>query len=135
MKYSIVKTRAIFLGGIFLSCFFLMMSNTAFSNDCYTINGETLEDNSNDRPFVCFPHDEHNETAEIEDCARCHHVYEDGQLMVDESSEDSSCSECHYNEKQPDELDLIVRYHTLCRDCHLSEKKGPITCGGCHKKP
>jgi hypothetical protein len=33
--------------------------------------------------------------ALIEDCNECHHVYEDGEKLEDESSEDSSCSECH----------------------------------------
>ncbi len=156
MKCSIVNTRAIFPNGVFpdgilpngilpngilpkaafLACLLLMMmSGTAFSNDCYTINGENLEENTNTRPFICFDHDEHNEIAGLEDCSQCHHVYEDGELMAEESSEDSSCAECHYNETQPNELDLIVRYHKLCRDCHLSEKKGPVTCGGCHLKP
>ncbi|WP_342743879.1 acidic tetraheme cytochrome c3 TmcA [Desulfamplus magnetovallimortis] len=121
---------------IFLTSLFLIISGTAFSNDCYTINGESLEDNTNTRPFVCFPHDEHNENAALDDnCARCHHVYTDGQLMPDESSEDSSCSECHMSQEKPNDLDLIIRYHKLCRSCHLQEKKGPITCGECHKKP
>ena len=47
------------------------------------------------RPPVTFRHDEHNETAEIEDCIECHHVYENGEKLEDGSSEDQSCSECH----------------------------------------
>ena len=45
------------------------------------------------RPPVVFQHDEHNEKAEIEDCNECHHIYENGLKMEDESSEDQSCSD------------------------------------------
>ena len=43
-----------------------------------------------------FVHDTHNETAEIEGCSQCHHVYdEEGNLLEDESSEDQRCADCH----------------------------------------
>ena len=44
------------------------------------------------RPAAVFDHDEHNEAAGIEDCAVCHHVWEDGKLVPDESSEDTPCA-------------------------------------------
>ena len=47
------------------------------------------------RPPAVFRHDEHNEKAEIEDCSECHHIYEDGKKLEDESSEDQSCADCH----------------------------------------
>ena len=58
------------------------------------------------RHVVVFLHDEHNEAAEIEDCNVCHHLYKDGKIVEDESSEDQECSECH----------------------------GPIMCSECHPK-
>ena len=57
---------------------------------------ETLEKISNSvfskprQPSVGFMHDEHNEMAGIDDCAVCHHLYEDNTLVQDESSEDLS---------------------------------------------
>jgi hypothetical protein len=58
--------------------------------------------------------------ALIEDCNECHHVYEDGEKLEDESSEDSSCSECHEEKGSG------------CKGCHHENKKGPIMCGQCH---
>jgi hypothetical protein len=117
---------------------------TANADDCYTINGETIDSNSNRRPFVCFPHDTHNEKAGLEEsCDRCHHTFDDqGKLIEGESSEDKSCSECHAGgadaQKSSDpnkvNIDLAARYHKLCRECHLTEKKGPVVCGGCHRR-
>ncbi len=128
------RIKSVILAASFL---LMMMSVSAIGNECFTINGETMEENTNARPFVCFPHDEHNEKAGLDDnCARCHHVFdESGQLMADESSEDSSCAECHLTGDDPNELDLIVRYHKLCRNCHISNNNGPVTCGECHRKP
>jgi len=37
------------------------------------------------RPPVVFRHDAHNETAKIEDCSECHHIYENGEKLEDES--------------------------------------------------
>jgi cytochrome c553 len=66
----------------------------AWSQEDMTVVDNTAFDNPQRTPSV-FVHDEHNETAGIDDCAACHHVYADGQLVEDESSEDQSCSECH----------------------------------------
>lgn len=86
------------------------------------------------RPTVPFMHDEHNETAEIEDCSVCHHVYEDGKKVEDESSEDMECSECHTPSKGHNPLSLVKVYHTQCKRCHQEKKAGPIMCGECHPK-
>ena len=59
---------------------------------------EVIEDDGfqkRQRPPAVFKHDDHNETAEIEACNECHHIYEDGEKLEDESSEDQLCSECH----------------------------------------
>jgi hypothetical protein len=84
------------------------------------------------RPPVIFQHDEHNELAEIEDCNECHHVYEDGKKLEDESSEDLSCFECHAENASGRQPGLRNAFHTNCKGCHLENNKGPIMCGQCH---
>ena len=84
------------------------------------------------RPPVVFRHDEHNEIAGLEDCAECHHVYEDGEKLEDESSEDQSCSECHEEQGSGNMPGLRKAFHLNCKGCHLEQKKGPIMCGTCH---
>ena len=81
-----------------------------------------------------FEHDAHNELAGIEECSQCHHVYEEGKLVEDESSEDQSCADCHELEASGRKPGLMMAFHTNCKGCHLEKKKGPITCGECHKK-
>ena len=56
------------------------------------------------RTSVPFEHDTHNENADIYECNLCHHVYEDGKLLEDESSEDSSCSDCHDLEEKDGDI-------------------------------
>ena len=84
------------------------------------------------RPAVIFRHDEHNEIAQIEDCNECHHVYENGEKLEDESSEDLSCAECHDEKGDGDTPGLKKAFHSNCKGCHLEQKKGPIMCGKCH---
>ena len=84
------------------------------------------------RPPVIFRHDEHNEIAQIEDCNECHHVYENGEKLEDESSEDLSCAECHDEKGDGDTPGLKKAFHSNCKGCHLEQKKGPIMCGKCH---
>ena len=84
------------------------------------------------RPTVPFFHDEHNESAGIEECNVCHHVFEDGEIMEDESSEDSECSECHAPEGNGYPMSLVMAYHTRCKGCHEEQESGPIMCSECH---
>ena len=86
------------------------------------------------RPRVDFYHEEHNEKAEIEECSVCHHVYEGGKMIEEESSEDMECSECHLNDDNKAVFSLVKVYHQQCRQCHLEQKKGPITCNECHAR-
>jgi hypothetical protein len=86
------------------------------------------------RPSVPFRHDEHNETAEIEECNTCHHVYEDDEKAEDESSEDMECSECHLADDDENPMSLVKVYHLRCKGCHQEKKSGPIMCGECHIK-
>ena len=87
------------------------------------------------RPPVVFNHDAHNEAAGLEDCASCHHVYDDdGKQVEDESSEDMECSECHLKPEDKNRMNLTKYYHLSCRGCHIESKKGPVMCGECHKR-
>lgn len=83
------------------------------------------------RPPAGFVHDQHNEKVEIEECSVCHHVYQDGKKVEDESSEDEACSSCHPVKAQSNARPLMKAYHDLCKACHR-EKTGPVTCGECH---
>lgn len=83
------------------------------------------------RPPVYFPHDEHNEKAEINDCHYCHHVYDNGQKIEGESSEDKECSECHMDGGT---TSLARIYHLNCKGCHEQAKEGPVMCAECHNK-
>lgn len=83
------------------------------------------------RPDAVFYHEDHNEMAEL-DCAVCHHVYEDGELLEDETSEDSECSECHGDSGDKRNLDLVAKYHKRCKGCHEEEGSGPVVCSECH---
>jgi len=84
------------------------------------------------RPPVVFRHDDHNETAQIEACNECHHIYENGRKLEDDSSEDQSCSDCHDEKGAGKNPGLRKAFHTNCKGCHLAKKQGPIMCGKCH---
>ena len=84
------------------------------------------------RPPAVFQHDTHNETAAIEECAGCHHLYEDGELVADESSEDRRCADCHGGSDSGSQPGLVKAFHINCKGCHLQQKAGPILCGECH---
>jgi len=84
------------------------------------------------RPPAVFKHDDHNELAEIEACNECHHIYDNGEKLEDESSEDQLCSECHTAKSSDDQPGLKKAFHLNCKGCHQAIKKGPIMCGQCH---
>ena len=86
------------------------------------------------RPPAVFKHDEHNENAAIEECNICHHIYKDGKLLEDESSEDQLCSECHNLTASGNQPALRKAFHINCKGCHKENGDGPIMCGECHKK-
>lgn len=103
----------------------------AFSSVSYAQEDITMVEDSGftntERPPVPFVHEDHNEKAGLEECSDCHHVYENGVLSEDETSEDQECSECHGGG-----IELIKRYHLNCKGCHMERKAGPVTCGECH---
>lgn len=88
------------------------------------------------RPGVVFAHDDHNEKAGIsDDCAVCHHVYENKILVTGESSEDKACSDCHGLKPGPENsISLVRAFHGRCKQCHFNSGKGPVLCGECHIK-
>ena len=130
-----MKQKIIFMGFIL----FLFTAVYAFSNtETKATDPERLDNSSFEtphRPGAVFMHDEHNEKAEIDDCAVCHHVYEGKKRLEDESSEDSPCSECHSQKAtQENSIPLSVAYHKRCKSCHFETNKGPVLCGECHIK-
>ncbi len=89
---------------------------------------------SKERPASVFPHDEHNEMADLQDkCYVCHHYDGPDQDHTDMSI-GMDCSDCHSVEPDdPDEeTPLKQAYHNLCMDCHEDEGAGPVACGECH---
>ena len=126
-----MKKAAVIIFTIVVVSAFLFVS-------AYSQEEMTFVDNSvftkPERPSSIFRHDEHNEKAGIEECNKCHHVYEDGKLLEDESSEDQRCSDCHELKASGNNPALMKAYHTNCKGCHLKQKKGPVMCGECHLK-
>ncbi len=87
-----------------------------------------------ERPAVPFMHDEHNEKAELDDCAACHHVYDNGKLVEDEDSIGTACADCHDLDDDGSQPGLRKAYHGQCKGCHEIEGKGPVACGECHTR-
>ena len=114
--------------------FFVLILVNAYSQEDMTQVDNSVFSNPQRAPAV-FNHEEHNETADIEECSECHHVYdEDGQKIEDESSEDMQCAECHEENSSGRQPALDKAFHVNCMGCHLEQKKGPILCGECHIK-
>lgn len=111
--------------------FFLLTFAAAYSQEDMTYVDNDVYENPQRVPSV-FNHEQHNELAEIEDCKECHHVYEEGRKLEDESSEDQRCSECHDYKASGNTPGLTKAYHSNCKGCHLQQNKGPIMCGECH---
>ncbi len=91
------------------------------------------------RPPVTFAHNCHAEAGLS--CKDCHHVYENGKNVLDESKLEEGnqgirCSACHGPNFK---IGLEQAFHDQCIGCHkrlLKEKKktGPRFCGQCHIK-
>ncbi|MGD2272318.1 MAG: cytochrome c3 family protein [Desulfobacterales bacterium] len=126
-----MKRSAVFIFALALVSIGIILS--AYSQEDMEFVDNSVFDNPERVPSV-FRHDEHNETAEIEECNECHHLYEDGQKLEYESSEDQFCSDCHEQKASGSQPALMKAFHTNCKGCHLAKKKGPIMCGECHVK-
>jgi hypothetical protein len=81
-----------------------------------------------------FDHEEHFEIVGEEECNMCHHLFEDGIKVEDETSEDQRCVECHGLESSDDMPALMKSYHLRCKGCHVTSEAGPVMCGECHMK-
>ena len=123
MKNGIFILIVLLFGGAFLMPVFSQ-------EDMQVVEDEGFS--KRQRPPAVFRHDDHNEKAAIEDCSECHHIYEDGQKLEDESSEDQSCSECHDEKGSGNMPGLRKAFHSNCKGCHLEQNKGPVMCGSCH---
>ena len=100
--------------------------------DMVVVAGDSFEKQR--RPAAVFRHDDHNETAGIVECNECHHVYENGERLADESSEDQRCADCHTEKTIDNQPGLRKAFHLNCKGCHQSKKQGPVMCGECHVK-
>lgn len=119
-----------------ISCIVAILALLLAATQSFSQEEMQVVDNSVfDRPLrasALFQHDLHNETAGIDDCAVCHHLYEEGVLVEDESSEDQACSDCHSEKSQGRQPSLRRAYHLNCKSCHLERSAGPIMCAQCH---
>jgi hypothetical protein len=109
---------------------FLMFMSAYSQEDMTVVDDPAFTDLQ--RPLPVFRHDQHNEQAGIEECNVCHHVYEDGKLVEDDSSEGELCSDCHDLTGSGRQPGLMKAFHFNCQGCHEKEKKGPVMCGQCH---
>ena len=111
---------------------FLLVLPALAQEDMQFVDGDSFAKQR--RPPSVFRHEEHNEVAGIEECNECHHVYENGEKLADESSEDQRCSDCHAEEASGSQPGLRKAFHINCKSCHQSKKKGPVMCGECHDR-
>lgn len=127
MKKPVVVAVAV------LAAILLVMVSAYSQEDMEVVSNEAFDNPQ--RPSAVFFHDEHNELAELDDCAECHHLYdEDGQKLEYESSEDQACLECHIDKDEGRKPNLTKAYHVNCKGCHIERKAGPILCAQCHVK-
>lgn len=110
-----------------------LMFSVAYSQDDLEVLDNSWFDAPR-RPPAVFAHDDHNDAAELDDCAICHHVYEDGVKSEYDSSEDQACGECHELEDVGRQPGLMRAFHLNCKGCHLERRQGPVVCGTCHVK-
>lgn len=127
-----MKSRNLFLIAVIISLLFCFGSIAYSQEDMEEVDNSVFE--KPQRVSAVFKHDEHNEKAGLDECSACHHIYKDGKIVEDESSEDQSCSDCHQLKASGNSPGLMKAFHTSCISCHKSGKKGPVMCGECHVK-
>ena len=126
-----MRRQSVVIQILVLSSFLLVLPAIA-QEDMVVVAGDSFEVQR--RPAAVFRHDDHNESAEIEECNECHHVYENGEKLADESSEDQRCADCHTEKAIDNQPGLRKAFHLNCKGCHQSKKKGPVMCGECHAR-
>ena len=110
---------------------FIGLPRALSQEDMRSLAPEQLKPQS--RPAAVFVHDRHNEKANIEDCAVCHHGKgKDGKQDREDMSAGTPCAECH-SVKVSTGTPLKRAYHQQCINCHKEQNRGPTYCGGCHK--
>ena len=124
-----MKKNAVFILLSMLISIFLVLSANS-QEDMEVVDGDSFEHQR--RPSAVFRHDDHNDAAGLEECNECHHVYENGERLADESSEDQRCADCHTEKKLDNQPGLRKAFHLNCKGCHQSKKQGPVMCGECH---
>lgn len=125
-----IKRSVVVLVALLLSVLLLVAAYS--QDDMLTVDNAVFP--RPQRPPAVFEHDDHNDTAGLDECQVCHHVYEDGVLVEDESSEDYLCSDCHDLKSSGNMPGLMKAFHLNCKGCHMENKAGPVTCGECHRK-
>ena len=125
------RTVALCIGVAVLVSIFALVQAYA-QEDIAVIEDSAFHDRQ--RPAAVFAHEDHNEKAEIDECSVCHHLYEDGNKVEDESSEGQGCSDCHNVKEGHPTRPLMKAYHDLCKGCHGEKGSGPVTCGECHPR-
>jgi hypothetical protein len=126
-----MKNKAVI--ALMISAVMVLVLGSAYSQDNMMHVDSSVFSNPQ-RDAAVFRHDEHNDIAEIDACNECHHIYEDGKKLEDESSEDEQCMDCHKAKSSGNTPSLRKAYHANCKGCHLAKEKGPIRCGNCHVK-
>ncbi len=119
--------------------FVLIIIVSMFSFSTISANSAEKPAEKKQRPDVMFLDEYHDLHMESANCLDCHHIYENGENILDEGEledgeAETSCSSCH----TPDAtLNLEKAYHQQCMGCHnkmkkAKEKTGPSLCGECH---
>ncbi len=110
---------------------FLFILGTAYAqDDIVSLKHDVFIER--ERPAAIFPHALHTDDAGI-DCMACHHLYENGENVWDDSSE-TECAACHKLEADGKTMPLMKAFHANCKGCHAEQNQGPLTCGECHPK-
>ncbi|MEA4855351.1 MAG: acidic tetraheme cytochrome c3 TmcA [Solidesulfovibrio sp.] len=126
-----MKRRTTPLALVALAAALLLAAPAMSQQDMTTVPAEGLA--SKTRLPAVFPHDQHNEKAAIAECTACHHGEKDGKRDPEADTAGIPCSDCHTAAGKPGRTPLMRAYHKQCMGCHLDKKKGPVSCGDCHK--
>lgn len=127
-KKTVIRVLAI------IAILFLFLGPARSQEEYTVLNLDALGERQ--RPVSAFDHDAHMEYEVMDgECYLCHHLYEDGKLVPEESSDGQYCSECHGLQAEGRTPGLVEAYHRKCKSCHEAEKKGPLACGQCHIRP
>ncbi|MDR3570331.1 MAG: cytochrome c3 family protein [Syntrophobacteraceae bacterium] len=107
-----------------------LCSQTAMSqDDRFLLDHKDL--GKHQRPLVEFNHKLHSQDIPL-DCVRCHHDFDKNKN--NKGGEGQPCDSCHKRKASKKIVSLKDAFHEQCTGCHKSMNKGPVTCGGCHRR-